>query len=163
MHVFWKTPPFLQGFARRNSDSSSKTDTSTEGKSSQTQASRKVLDSLESAFKKRGMNFDKPTNIKSSTSQAVEYVTTRNAQTNVPISETVYAVNRSETDMQQLLLAEGSSIERPFIHEKNVDSIKHMEKTFDEVESRTRSFYDIVKGMKTIFDYILTKDDCQPS
>jgi hypothetical protein len=95
--------------------------------------------------------------------QAVDYVAIANSKTNVPVSETVNSINRSEERYQQLLVAAGSGIERPFIHEKNVDSIKHMEKTFDEVTARTRLFTDMNKTIKTIFNYLLSKDDCQAS
>jgi hypothetical protein len=36
-----------------------------------------------------------------------------------------------------------------------------MEKTFDEVAARTRLFGEMTKTIRTIFNYILTKDDCQ--
>lgn len=109
------------------------------------------------------MDYDKPTNIKASLWQTLESVATDNASRNVAAVKAVDAINQAEKDMEQLLLASGSWQARPYVREKGVESIKHMEKTFDETAARTRMFYELTKSFKTIFEYILDKDECQPS
>ncbi len=158
--VFWKAPPFLKGFFDRNSTKKTTTSSTPDSKTKQEQ---QVLDALKVAFRRRWMDYDKPTNIKASLAQTLEAVATENASRNVAAVEAVYAVDRAQKDMEQLLLASGSWQARPYVHDKGVESIKHIEKTFDETAVRTRMFYELVKSFKNIFEYILDKDECQPA
>ncbi len=65
------------------------------------------------------------------------------------------SLNLSKNDHAQIKEAAGSSLkERPYVKEKNVDSIKHMEKAFDETAARTRMLYELVKSLKVIMDYL---------
>lgn len=157
--VFWKTPPFLKGFFDRNTSKTTTTSTS----STKTKEEQQTLDAIKTAFRRRWMDYDKPTNIKASLWQTLESVATDNASRNVAAVKAVDAINQAEKDMEQLLLASGSWQARPYVHDKGVESIKHMEKTFDETAVRTRMFYELTKSLKTIFEYILDKDECQPS
>jgi hypothetical protein len=73
--VFWKTPKFLLGFLGSNSSQSS----STVAGANQSKEDKKTEDALRSAFKARGMDYDRLTNLKSTTEQAFIDAGLRNA------------------------------------------------------------------------------------
>ncbi len=45
-------------------------------------------------------------------------------------------------------------MERASTQEKNIESIKHMEKGFDEIAIRARTIHDLTKSLKAILQYV---------
>lgn len=158
--VFWKTPPFLKGFFDRNkSTASSDSASSAKAKSKEEQ---QVLDSLKRSFKRYDLDFEKPTNIKASQWQLLYSYAVNRADNSVRVTDTLNSINLARDDHDAVKAASGASLkQRPYVQEKNVDSIKHMEKAFDETASRTRMLYELVKAMKVIMDYLWEKWECQ--
>ncbi len=154
--VFWKTPKFLLGFLGSNSSQSS----STVAGASQSKEDKKTEDALRSAFKARGMDYDRLTNLKSTTEQAFIDAGLRNAtRWDQQVREIGESVSRAQGVYTQLL-KEGSSTNRALIHEYNKDSIKHIEKTFDEVTSRVRLVKQFSDDLNKILKYLKEKPDC---
>jgi hypothetical protein len=57
--------------------------------------------------------------------------------------------------------ATNKSTPSPYIKEQNVETIKHMERTFDELISRLRFIIQHIKDLNTILRYIDSKGKCQ--
>lgn len=63
IHVIWKTPQFLAGFLGRNNPTDDATkDAGKTGKLSQ--ADKQTEDAIRDSYKSRGLDYDRPTNIK---------------------------------------------------------------------------------------------------
>ncbi len=157
--VFWKTPPFLKGFFDRNKTSNSSDSASSKTKSKEEQ---QVLDSLKRSFKRYDLDFEKPTNIKASQWQLLYSYAVNRADRSVRVTDTLNSINLARDDHDSIKAASWASLkQRPYVQEKNVDSIKHMEKAFDETASRTRMLYELSKALKVIMDYLWEKWECQ--
>lgn len=163
--VFWKTPPFLKGFFDRNSKKSTSTSSSntstTTSSNTKTKEEQETLDSLKAAFRRYDMDFDKPTNIKASQWQTLKNFAITRASNDVRVLDTVNAINQAKDDHEQLGAAAGKWFEKAKTQEKSTESIKHMEKAFDDTGSRTRMLYELVKMLKVILDYLWDKEKCQ--
>lgn len=113
------------------------------------------MDSLKRSFKRYDLDFEKPTNIKASQWQLLYSYAVNRADNSVRVTDTLNSINLARDDHDAVKAASGASLkQRPYVQEKNVDSIKHMEKAFDETASRTRMLYELVKSMKVIMDYL---------
>lgn len=117
-----------------------------------------MLESLKRSFRRHDLDFEKPTNIKASQWQLLASYAIERADNSVRASDTVNSLNFAQSDHAQIKEAAGASLkERPYVKEQNVDSIKHMEKAFDETASRTRMLYELTKTLKVIMDYLAEK------
>jgi phospholipid N-methyltransferase len=106
------------------------------------------------------MDYDRLTNLKSTTEQAFIDAGLRNAtRWDQKVREIGESVSRAQGVYTQLL-KEGSSTNRALIHEYNKDSIKHIEKTFDEVTSRVRLVKQFSDDLNKILKYLKEKPDC---
>lgn len=160
--VFWKTPPFMKWFFDRNKQKDTSSEKTSSSEKSKNKEEQQVLDSLKRSFRRHDLDFEKPTNIKASQWQLLANYAVERADNSVRASDTVNSLNLSKNDHAQIKEAAGSSLkERPYVKEKNVDSIKHMEKAFDETAARTRMLYELVKSLKVIMDYLWEKWECQ--
>ncbi len=155
IHVVWKTPPFLKGFLNRKSPTDKKADAE--------KAKRETEDNIRAAFRRYGMDAEKPTNIKWSAKQYLTYIATRQSSQNAPAYESVYAVDQAMVSLEQILLSQESGSQKPYINAKNIESMEHIGKVFDELGTRSNSYYEMVKELYTILNYVNKKDDCQPS
>jgi hypothetical protein len=167
IHTYFKTPPFMRWFFDRNkSKTSSNSNGSTENSWStgtKNKEEQQVLDSLKRSFRRYDLDFDKPTNIKASQWQLMYAAAVNRANKDVRVTDTVNSIKLARDNNETVRMAAGSvQKERPYTHEKSVESIKHMEKAFDEIWSRNRMLYALVKSFKVIIDYLeQEKDKCQ--
>lgn len=169
--IFWKVPPFMKWYFDRNKkNTSSSQGASSWSKSSSwdskatAKAEQQVLDSLERSFRRYDLDFEKPTNLKASEWQLMYAYAVDRADRSVRVLDTYESINFSKDDYKQKLLAAGSSMkQRPYTQEQNVESIKHLEKAFDEFAARTRMLHELVKLLKKILDYLDKLWECQPN
>jgi hypothetical protein len=70
------------------------------------------------------------------------------------------SVKKSEEVYQQILKENGAGGNRALIHEYNKDSIKHLEKVFDEIASRARLLKQFAEDINKILKYLKDKPDC---
>jgi hypothetical protein len=75
--------------------------------------------------------------------------------------DTVNAINIARDDHVQLSTAAGAWFERSKTQEQSTESIKHIEKAFDDTAIRARMFYELNNTLKTILAYIKDKEKCQ--
>lgn len=167
IHVFWKTPPFLLSFINRHISTSTPSSSSTNwsgtssAKSSQTKEDKQTEDALRDAYSRNGFDFDRPTNLKSTTEAAYS-----NAALNDGEHRDVKAADLAKGQKKWAELYDSSLVEkwkwseRLLVHQENVDSIKHIEKTFDELLSRVRMIRDYNDWLNSVLKYLKEKKDC---
>jgi hypothetical protein len=124
-------------------------------------AEQRVIDSLKRSFRRYDMDFERPTNINSTQWQAISTRAINRADDAVPILYTLSSFLYSKNDHEQVRKASWLlQKEKPFVTATSVESIKHMEITFDDTAGRMRMLHELVKTLKVIIDYISEKDDC---
>lgn len=170
--IFWKVPPFMKWYFDRNKQknssssgaSGSSSDSSSDSSKAKEKAEQQVLDSLERSFRRYDLDFEKPTNLKASEWQLMYAYAVDRADRSVRALDTYDSIDFAKDDYEQKLLAAGSSLkQRPYTQEQNVESIKHLEKAFDEIAVRTRMLHELVKQLKIILDHLDQLWDCQPN
>jgi len=164
----FKTPPFMRWFFDRNKTKTSSSWTGSTasswntGAQTKTKEEQQVLDSLKRSFRRYDLDVDKPTNIKASQWQLMYTAAVNRANKDVRVTDTANSIKLAKDNNATVRLAAGSvQKERPYIHEKSVESIKHIEKAFDDIGSRNRMLYALVKSFKVVMDYLEEKDKCQ--
>ena len=166
--VFWKTPKFLLWFLNRN-DTSTKTSTSSEGSTaagtsgttSQTKEDKRTENALRDAFRARWLDYDRPTNLKWSAEKAFAYSGLLNATVGEqPAGNIAASVGRTRDLYNQILKENWAWSNRVLIHDANRDSIKHIEKTFDEILVRARLLRQFSEDLNKLLKYLKEKPDC---
>ncbi len=171
IHTFWKTPPFLLSFINRrvgttdttNSTSNKASSTTSGGgsSSSQSKEDKKTEDALRDAYSRNGFDFDRPTNLKSTTKWAYTSAALYDGN-----HRDVRAIDLAEWQRKWSELYESSLVEkwkwseRLLIHQENTDSIKHIEKTFDDLLSRIQMIVDYNDRLNKVLKYLKEKPDC---
>lgn len=164
IHVFWKTPPFLLSFIERRlgtktSDTASSTDWN--GKTTQSKQDKATEDALRAAFARNGIDYDHPTNLKSNAKLNFMAAALNEGQ-----HRDVRWIDLSEGEKKGAELYESSLVEkwkwseRLLLHQENADSIKHIEKTFDDLLSRIRMVRDYNDTLNKILKHLKEKPDC---
>ena len=70
------------------------------------------------------------------------------------------SVEKSQEVYQQILKENGANGNRALIHEYNKDSIKHLEKVFDEIASRARLLKQFSEDINKILKDLKSRKDC---
>jgi len=70
------------------------------------------------------------------------------------------SLKKSQDYYQQILKENGEGSNRALIHEYNKDSIKYVEKTFDETTTRVRLLRQFSEDLNKILKYLKEKPDC---
>ena len=159
--VFWKAPPFLKGFFDRNTKKTTSSTDSSTSSNTKTREEQETLDALKAAFHRYDLDLDKPTNIKASQWQTLKNFALERSSDDVRAMDTVNAINIARDDHVQLSTAAGAWFERSKTQEQSTESIKHIEKAFDDTAIRARMFYELNNTLKTILAYIKDKEKCQ--
>lgn len=160
IYYFWKTPQFLAGFLGRN-DNTNDTDKAEWKKWKQSQEDKRTEDALRDEFRANGLDYERPTNVKWSTDRAFTNAGIENGSINYQkSSDIVESVKRSQEYYQQLLKENGAWSNRALMHEANKDSIKHIEKTFDDLATRARLVRQFSEDLNKMLKYLREKPDC---
>lgn len=123
---------------------------------------QQVNDALMWSFKKRWMNFERPTEILVAGMQRdVNAMSRWNADKNVALSATNDSIERGQVEYQRYLASLWAGLEGSSVNKHNIDSMKHVNTAFEEIASRARSGNNFSKTLDTISDYFGSKGDCQ--
>ena len=150
--VFWKTPKFMSGFFNRN--------TAANAADQKKQDDQKTEDSLRLAFKRHGLDYDHPTNLKASKLRTLQDVALKYSAENSTVGNVADSLSQAKNVYQQILLQDWAGSQRAYVHEQVQDSIKHMEKTFDETSSRIRTLAQLNEDLSKVLAYIKDKPKC---
>ncbi len=153
--VFWKTPTFLEGFLDRNTTTKKEQE-----KKDIKREDQETEDSLRRSFKRLWLDFDTPTNFKSSKEQIYQNVALRYWSEDAPAIAAVESLERWSEQYRQSLLHEWVGQSRAFTNEKETDSVKHFEKTFDEMTGRMKQVRQYNEDMKKVLTYLKEKPNC---
>lgn len=146
-------PPILVNFFQRKKT-----------KDEQEQSEKRVLDSIKRSFLRYDLDSARPTNINATQSQSITTRAVTDTTKPVSIQDSLGAFLFSKEDYAQMRRAAGSlQQERPFVKALNVESMKHMEVTFDDTAGRMRMLLELVKTLEIIVDFISEKGDCPGS
>ena len=130
----------------------------------QEQSEKRVLDSIKRSFGRYDLDSVRPTNINATQLQSIVTRAVTESKEPVSIQDSLGAFLLSKEDYAQLHRAAGSlQQERPFVKSLNVESMKHMEVTFDDTAGRMRMLLELVKTLEIIIDFISQKGDCPAS
>lgn len=125
---------------------------------------QEAKDTLAWSFKKRWMNYERPTEILVAGMHRDVNATARlNSDKNVALSATNDAVARWQVEYQKYLLSQWAGIDNSAVGKHAAESSEHLNVAFEEIASRARSWNNFTKTLDTIFDYLLSKGECQPS
>lgn len=168
IYVFWKTPPFLVSFIERRiatstpSNSSSNWSGTTSSSTNQTKEDKATEDSLRAAFSRNGIDYDHPTNLKSNTK--LTYIAAALNDGNhrdVKWGDLAEGQRKWEELYESSLVEKGKWSERLLLHQENADSIKHIEKDFDDdILPRIRMIRDYNNLMNKILKSLKEKKEC---
>jgi hypothetical protein len=160
IHTFWKTPPFLLWFLDRNSRDGSSSNAASDSKK-QTKDDQKTDDAIRTAFRAQGLDYDRPTDLLWTAEKAFAYSGFKNATVwDQPAQNVAESVSRSKDVYQQILKENWAWSNRVLTHENNRDSIKHIEKTFDEIVTRVRLLRQFSNDLNWILKSLKDKPDC---
>lgn len=125
---------------------------------------QQALDSIDRALRARWVNSKRKEEFLIAGMWRAFYDASRShANKNVPLSTTNDAVERWQAEYQKYLLSQGKWVDGSFRNKHDVESMEHLNVFFEEMASRARSENDSAKTLNTIFDYVLSKDNCQPA
>ncbi len=158
--VDWRPSKLTAGFIDRNKSTSS-----ADKDKKEAEKKRQTLDTLKRTFKKYGFSdYARSNNIKWTDQDSYEIAGMRYSIAGpVNFWNAADGLKRGTTLYRASLKSNGAGDKSgsPFVKAQTVETVKHMEKAFDELLSRIRFIVQHIKDLNKILKYIEWKDYCQ--
>lgn len=121
---------------------------------------RETQDAINRALKRYGIDPDHSTDLKSSDQKAYTHVAINALGDRADTQDVIDSLDRAKSAYRLTQIAESTIYSRPFLLEKNTNSLKPLEKKFDEFSSAIRALFDHITDLGGILKIIQNKPNC---